>query len=334
MGDCRFLSLSGWATRSARAAVEATATSRPKGRQPQKWQSRPPPTMMTNLVSRWPSAQRRRTQGRIDVESRRKSFATRLGRTMIRHALPSSTVPAASLGVHGAPPRSRLIASPGFPLSVAAGLLRAGSGAVDLASITDPTDKNLRAAADIRNILHEASSTHAAVHVRRVEGPRSAFVGSGKTQRSTPRAASRSDFGRGPAASQPPACVARANLWICGQRKGVAHIPTGAAAKASLNILSKKGQPPPSPAARPSNAIKGLHRLCADPGSHSQKSSFSTRKHPSLGVPSDNHLRHLALRRIECAGFWRPKVLQQGNGGPNVLPSHPEAPRQHWVGRV
>jgi hypothetical protein len=157
MGDCRFLSLSGWATRSARVAVEqATPTSRPKGRQPQKWQSRPPPTMMTNLVSRWPSAQRRRTQGRIDVESRRKSFATRLGRTMIRHALPSSTVPAASLGVHGAPPRSRLIASPGFPLSVAAGLLRAGSGAVDLASITDPTDKNLRAAADTQK--HPARS--------------------------------------------------------------------------------------------------------------------------------------------------------------------------------
>lgn len=156
MGDCRFLSLSGCATRSARAAVEqATATSRPKGRQPQKWQSWPP-TMMTNLVSRWPSAQRRRTQGRIDVESRRKSFATRLSRTMIRHALPSSTVPAASLGVHGATPRSRLIASPGFPLSVAAGLLRAGSGAVDLASITDPTDKNLRAAADTQK--HPARS--------------------------------------------------------------------------------------------------------------------------------------------------------------------------------
>lgn len=27
---------------------------------------------------------------------------------------------------------------------------------------------------------------------------------------------------------------------------------------------------------------------------------------PALGVPLVDHLRHLAFRRIECAGFWRP----------------------------
>src|SRR6266478_2511601 len=54
-----------------------------------------------------------------------------------------------------------------------------------------------------------------------------------------------------------------------------------------------------------------------------RKSSLSTRKHPALGVPSDDHLHHLSFRRIKYAGFWRPKVLQHGNGGPNVLPSHP-----------
>ena len=50
---------------------------------------------------------------------------------MIRHALPSSTVPTIPLGVHGAASRSCLIAAPSFPLTAAAGLLRAGSDAVE-----------------------------------------------------------------------------------------------------------------------------------------------------------------------------------------------------------
>ena len=66
---------------------------------------------------------------------------------MIRHAVLSGTVTAISVGVHGATTRSCLIASPSFPLAVAAGLLGTGSDADDLASITPPTDKNLRAAA-------------------------------------------------------------------------------------------------------------------------------------------------------------------------------------------
>ena len=66
---------------------------------------------------------------------------------MIRHALPSCTVTATSGSVHGATTRSCLIAPPSFPLVLAAGILRAGSEAVDLAAIAIPTDKNLRAAA-------------------------------------------------------------------------------------------------------------------------------------------------------------------------------------------
>ena len=66
---------------------------------------------------------------------------------MIRHALPSCTVTATSGSVHGATTRSCLIAPPSFPLVLAAGILRAGSEAVDLAAIAVPTDKNLRAAA-------------------------------------------------------------------------------------------------------------------------------------------------------------------------------------------
>jgi hypothetical protein len=66
---------------------------------------------------------------------------------MIRHALPSCTVTATSGSVHNATTRSCLIAPPSFPLVLAAGILRAGSEAVDLAAIAVPTDKNLRAAA-------------------------------------------------------------------------------------------------------------------------------------------------------------------------------------------
>jgi hypothetical protein len=100
--------------------------------------------MMAEQVRPWPFAGRRRL---VDTHYERGASVANLSRTMIRHAAPSSTVAAISLGVHGTATRSRLIASPGFPLPVAAPFLRAGSGAVDLASIASPTDKNLGAAA-------------------------------------------------------------------------------------------------------------------------------------------------------------------------------------------
>jgi hypothetical protein len=66
---------------------------------------------------------------------------------MIRHALLSSTVPTTTLGVHGTPTQSCLIATPSFSLQLVADVFRARSGAVDLAPIASPTDKNLTAAA-------------------------------------------------------------------------------------------------------------------------------------------------------------------------------------------
>jgi hypothetical protein len=52
---------------------------------------------------------------------------------MIRHAVElSGTVATISFGMQGTTTGSRLIASPSFPLPVAAGFLRAGSDAVDL----------------------------------------------------------------------------------------------------------------------------------------------------------------------------------------------------------
>jgi hypothetical protein len=93
------------------------------------------------------SAARRFAQGLADLQFKKRTRLLLVGGTMIRHALPSCTVTATSGGVHGATTRSCLIAPPSFPLVLAAGILRAGSEAVDLAAIAVPTDKNLRAAA-------------------------------------------------------------------------------------------------------------------------------------------------------------------------------------------
>ena len=59
----------------------------------------------------------------------------------------SGTVATISFGMQGTTTGSGLIASPSFPLPVAAGFLRAGSDAVDLAVVTSPTNKNLTSTA-------------------------------------------------------------------------------------------------------------------------------------------------------------------------------------------
>ena len=103
--------------------------------------------MMTEPLWWRLSAGRRFAQGLADLQFKKRTRLLLVGGTMIRHALPSCTVTATSGSVHGATTRSCLIAPPSFPLVLAAGILRAGSEAVDLAVIAVPTDKNLRAAA-------------------------------------------------------------------------------------------------------------------------------------------------------------------------------------------
>src|ERR1700720_487768 len=103
--------------------------------------------MMTQPLQWRRSAARPIAQGLADLQFRKRTRLLFVGGTMIRHALHSCTVTATSGSVHGATTRSCLIAPPSFPLVLAAGILRAGSEAVDLAAIAIPTDKNLRAAA-------------------------------------------------------------------------------------------------------------------------------------------------------------------------------------------
>ena len=79
---------------------------------------------------------------------------------MIRHVMElSGTVATIPRGMQGATTGRRLIASASFPLPVAAGFLRTGSDAVDLAAVTSSTNKNLTATASAqehpaRSFLH------------------------------------------------------------------------------------------------------------------------------------------------------------------------------------
>jgi hypothetical protein len=102
---------------------------------------------MAELVCRELSADRLFTRLGMGSQCEQRPRVTLFGWTLIRHAPTSGTVTAISGGVHGAATRSCLIASPSLPLVVTASVLRAGSGAVDLASVALPTDKDLRAAA-------------------------------------------------------------------------------------------------------------------------------------------------------------------------------------------
>ena len=123
--------------------------------------------MMTEPLWWRLSAGRRFAQGLADLRFEKRTRFLFIGETMIRHASPSRTVTAISGSVHGATTWSCLIAPPSFPLVLAAGFLRAGSEAVDLATIALPTDKNLRAAATTQ----KQSARHFISTVRHITPP-------------------------------------------------------------------------------------------------------------------------------------------------------------------
>jgi hypothetical protein len=123
--------------------------------------------MMTQPLWWRLSAGRRFAQGLADLQFKKRTRLLLVGGTMIRHASPSRTVTATSGSVHGATTWSCLIAPPSFPLVLAAGFLRAGSEAVDLATIALPTDKNLRAAATTQ----KQSARHFISTVRHINPP-------------------------------------------------------------------------------------------------------------------------------------------------------------------
>lgn len=191
-------------------------------------------------------------------QSEQRARFTLFGWTLIRHASPSCAVTAISIGVHSAATRSCLVASPCFPLPIAARLLCAGSEAVALASIAPRADKNLRIAASTQK--HSArrfiDTRGSACPTRRIPA-----LCARQFQLVSPqhwhflRLAPAYHGGRrrvqrcqsdarvpgiiliacrtGSAATIAPRS---ASLWICGQGKGLAHKSTGATAIAESNV--------------------------------------------------------------------------------------------------
>ena len=184
-----------------------------------------------------------------------------LGETMIRHAVLPGTVTAISVGVHDATTRSCLIASPSLPLSVAARFLRTGSDAIDLASITQSTHNNLRAAASAqkhpaRSVIDTCGSAcptcrRSALRLCQVRQysvlrPRVCSLPRFWLRRPSPLNLSR--------ARRAPAC------GYVDNARALPTCPTGAASKSKLQFIDEGreafGPPATSAPARPPNATK------------------------------------------------------------------------------
>jgi hypothetical protein len=150
--------------------------------------------MMTQPLWWRLSAGRRFAQGLADLQFKKRTRLLLVCGTVIRHVPPSRTITATSGSVHGATTWSCLIAPPSFPLVLAAGFLRAGSEAVDLATIALPTDKNLRAAATTQ----KQSARHFIGTVRHINPQPSAVSSSLKPRADRACRRARAYQGQGP----------------------------------------------------------------------------------------------------------------------------------------
>jgi hypothetical protein len=73
--------------------------------------------------------------------------------------------------------------------------------------------------------------------------------------------------------------AARDSLWICGQRKGVAHIPTGSATSASISWIHLEGaqaQPAPVTARRSIPKAEASPRQATAPSLRGSRQPFTS----------------------------------------------------------
>ena len=119
-------------------------------------------------------------------------------------------------------------------------------------------------------------------------------------------------------------CKTRAGLWICGQRKSVAHIPTGSTAEAtaSFNLIKMNRTPPPAvaPPVCPATFVtKSLRHFYTDSENHSQGAcsllgAVNAEFRRARGASSAGCGHIAAVLRLGCEVAW-PAVLD-GDGAP------------------
>ncbi len=159
--------------------------------------------------------------------------------TLMRHVLlPGAPAAAPRRVVHAAAP-ARLIALAGIALGLLSGLPRTTAGTVNLSAVATAADEHLSPATHTQKQPAGRLLRSSRVWTVSATGgmlPRhacSARCGARRRSqtwrfRSAPRLPSGRLSPRHCAPHQPPLCARRGHsLWICGQRKGVAHMPTG-----------------------------------------------------------------------------------------------------------
>ena len=192
---------------------------------------------------------------------------------------------------------ARLVALTGRAPGVISRHLCTSAGAIDLAAIAAAADQHLSAATR----THEQPGWR--FHQRRLARTwtASAMLGIMPQHACSARCGARRRSGLGGLGrrracqsagchraslrpSTPSCCAARARLWICGQRKSVAHIPTG-------------------PRINNKHQFDRFRRLGSDPARHiqptvspgSDDASTMTRAHLSADLDSHSHLAGMTL---------------------------------------
>jgi hypothetical protein len=169
----------------------------------------------------------------------------------MRHVLLLSAPATGTRGMVHAPAAALLIAPAGGALRVAPRLLSTAALAVDLAAVAATADEHLSAAADAQKQPAERSlgfrfarAWTTSIRTWRFRSAPCLPIRQGVTAPVCARPGRRAAIPR----------AARADLWICGQRKGVAHKSTGPATAVSFSFDDGEQQASPPRLPRPDSS--------------------------------------------------------------------------------